>query len=465
MPTTLHLDLRKADTYLQNPWAFGGGVSTAANLLRKDVQRALLSCRDDLGFRHVRFHGVFDDAMRIVKPDGSYDFTTIEVAFDWLMEQGFSPYVGLSGVPSGWAGDDGVTPADPEKWVDLCRALAAFVDGRYGCDAQEWHFEVWQQPNRVDRWAANPRDYFRLYDLTARSLKSVNSQLKVGGPAADDAEWTSAFVDHLAEPSTDFGLDMARCDFVAVRSPRASVRAGDLADLLRAVRGRVTEKLGESTPVLLAGWSAAGLDGSPEHDTCAAAARVVSQMAAVAEHCQGCIYDRVSDCDQPADQPIRFEPFHGGAGLLTVNDVKKASFNAMKLWHEHIGYRMDTTTDEPIDGLTIFATKDYHNVVRILAAYDQPGARTAAKFSLSGLPDSVKWGQVQVLRPAAGSPLEAWSEQGRPLFVNRFLLDDLDAGSHPFVTEVNFQEFPPRLETGMVLQLTIPVPDEVAYSD
>ncbi|HEX8915078.1 MAG TPA: hypothetical protein VF796_22190 [Humisphaera sp.] len=464
MPTTLHLDLRKADAYLHNPWAYGGGVSSAAALLRKDVQRALLTCRDELGFRHVRFGGVFDDAMKVLRPDGSYDFTTLEVAFDWLMEQGFSPYVGLTGVPAALRTEGSPNPADVEKWADLCRALAAFVDGRYGCDAQEWHFEVWQEPDRADHWSGTREEFFRLYDLTAKGIKSVNSQLKVGGPAAADPAWVSAFVDHLAEPSATFGLDMARADFVSFVAPPEAVATADLVDRAAAVRRHVTEKLGESTPVILAGWSAAGRTPGPAHDACAAGAAVVAAMTAVAEHVQGCIYDRVSDCDQGGE--LRLEPFHGGAGLVTVNDVKKASFNALKLLNEHVAYRFEpTTVDEPTDGLTIFATKDYHNVVRIVAAYDKPGATGPAKFVIEGLPESVRYGQVQVLRPAAGSPLEAWAEQGKPLFMNRYLIDDLEMGSHPHVTEVNFREFPPRLEAGMVIQLTVPVPDDVAYSD
>jgi hypothetical protein len=72
---------------------------------------------------------------------------------------------------------------------------------------------------------------------------------------------------------------------------------------------------------------------------------------------------------------------------------------------------------------------------------------------------------VQILRPSAGGPLESWTEAGRPLFINRYVLDDLEAGAHPAMTEVNFKDFPPRLESGMTLQLTIPLPDDVMTMD
>ena len=478
----LHIDLHGPTTYLTNPWAFGVNVSSAAALLRKDVQRHLLLGRDELGFRHVRFAGVFDDAMRVLSPDGAYDFTLVEQGLDWLMEQGMSPFVALSGVPAGIASTGGSpVPADVGKWVDMARALAAFVDGRYGCDAQEWHFEVWPGADDPTRWPDGPAAYYRLYDLTARAIKSVNSQLKVGGPSAADPDWAAAFVDHLAEPSETFGLDMQRCDFVTVGGTTdgpADVKS--VADRLAAVRTKVTASLGESTAVILSSWGVGGRGAapSPEADRCAAGSLAVGMAATFTDLAGGALYEAMSDADQPAafaaeppavpevpavadgsaadatitapSTAVRFEPFHGGRGLVTVNDVRKASFNALKLLNEHVGYRTEWRWEEPTDGLTALVSKDYHNLVRVLASYTRPaGATTAgpARFTIEGLPESVRYGQVQVLRPSAGSALEAWAEMGKPPFVNRYLLDDLEAASHPATTEVNFQEFPPRLGT------------------
>src|SRR5690349_6291812 len=118
--TQLHLDLHAATEYLQTPWSYGVNVSSAAALLRKDIQRQLLLARDDCGFRHLRFTGIFDDAMQVVKADGSYEFSHIEQVLDWVMEQGLLPYIEL--------GADGLPM---ERATDLARALAAFIDGRY----------------------------------------------------------------------------------------------------------------------------------------------------------------------------------------------------------------------------------------------------------------------------------------------------------------------------------------------
>ncbi|QOV87469.1 GH39 family glycosyl hydrolase [Humisphaera borealis] len=525
--TQLHLDLHGATHYLNSPWSYGVNVSRASLLLSKDIQRHLHLGRDELGFRHIRFTGIFDDDMNILQPDGSYDFTMVERAFDWLMEQGFSPFIGLSGVPSALRTADAACGFDQAKWIDMARALAAFVDGRYGCDAQEWHYEVWPGADNPAVWTDSREAFFRFYDRTARAIRLVNGQLKVGGSSATDVDWTTAFIDHLAQPSEAFSgtpavtkaaagddplsrptsvsaelessgtsadasqtavaepelasesgsgastssvLDGQRCDFITISGlTDGTAVATTLVNRLSSVRIKLTEALGETTPLILSAWNRGGPGLSVENDRCAAGGFVADVAASTAELVSGVLYDCLSDIDQHGD--ANYEPFHGGRGLLTVNDVRKASFNALRLLNEHVGYKLEWRWHEPTPGLTAMVTKDYHNVIRILASYDRDGTSAAAlrggpaKFSIEGLPESVKYGQVQVLRPSAGSALEAWKESGCPMFVNRYMLDNLEAAAHPATAEVNFQDFPPRLEPGMTLQLTIPLPDDVMTMD
>lgn len=528
--TQLHLDLHGSTRYLTSPWSYGVNVSHASALLRKEVQRHLIMGRDELGFRHVRFAGIFDDTMAVLQPDGSYDFSRVERVLDWLMEQGFSPFIALNGVPRQLLqAGDAATPAgfDQDKWVDMARALAAFVDGRYGCDAQEWHFEVWPGADNPAIWTGTAADYYRFYDLTARAIKRVNAMLKVGGASARDADWTIAWIDHLAQPSEVFSgkaadtaasvasatsasaavadaagddsvavatstavastsetsaaststdvLDVQRCDFITVSGLTDGVCDGrEVIDRLSPVRIKLTEALGETVPVLLSAWSRGGTGLSAENDQCGAGGFVAGVAASAASLVEGMLYDQMSDVDQPdAHSPthVRYDPFHGGRGLVTVNDVRKASFNAFRLLNEHVGYTLEWRWQEQTNGLSALVTKDYHNVIRVLASYQRPadqgagGKPSPARFSLEGLPEHVKYGQVQVLRPSAGSAQEAWLEAGKPMFINRYLLDDLEAGAHPATAEVNFQEFPPRLESGMTLQLTIPLPDDLMPMD
>jgi len=70
-------------------------------------------------------------------------------------------------------------PRDFAHWA----AIAAGVAARYR-DAGVKHWEIWNEPdNRPACWTGTDEDYFRLYAVTARTLKARFPELRVGGPA------------------------------------------------------------------------------------------------------------------------------------------------------------------------------------------------------------------------------------------------------------------------------------------
>ena len=83
----------------------------------------------------------------------------------------------------------------------MITAFTKHLVDRYGIDeVSHWYFEVWNEPN-IDFWTGDPKQstYFELYDHTARAIKAVNAQLRVGGPATAQAAWADAFIRHCAE--------------------------------------------------------------------------------------------------------------------------------------------------------------------------------------------------------------------------------------------------------------------------
>lgn len=271
------------------------------------------------------------------------------------------------------------------------------------------------------------------------------------------------------QPSPGIPGEGVRANRAGVETNPAKLpsRPRALQELLRPVRAQITAAVGDYVPLLCTAWNSRSRGLSPQHDHCNNAAFICRTMAELSEPdpdtgnamCQGSMFWNVSDISLDA---TRYEPFHGGCGLVTVNDIRKASFYAFKLLNEHRGERIATRWDEPVPGLGAMVSYDGYEL-RILAwLYKDPDGTTPrlAKFTVHGLPESVRWGQLTVLRPAAGSPYEGWVELGKPQFVNRDLLDTLEHAAHPVMTEVDFVEFPPRLEPGMVIQLTIPVPHD-----
>jgi len=66
----------------------------------------------------------------------------------------------------------------------LVEAFTRHLEARYGKDeVRTWYFEVWNEPNLSGFWeGGDEKAYFELYDLTARTIKSVDPVCASVGP-------------------------------------------------------------------------------------------------------------------------------------------------------------------------------------------------------------------------------------------------------------------------------------------
>ena len=60
-----YLDAQSPRKSFDHYWELCVGSCHAATALRADWQRQLERCHRELGFRYVRFHGLFDDDMSV----------------------------------------------------------------------------------------------------------------------------------------------------------------------------------------------------------------------------------------------------------------------------------------------------------------------------------------------------------------------------------------------------------------
>jgi xylan 1,4-beta-xylosidase len=77
-------------------------------------------------------------------------------------------------------------PSDPEQWASVCLGIIrhyneGWANGfRHGI--QYW--EIWNEPDvRPAMWTGTDEQYFRLYAVTAKAIKTRFPEVKVGGPA------------------------------------------------------------------------------------------------------------------------------------------------------------------------------------------------------------------------------------------------------------------------------------------
>jgi xylan 1,4-beta-xylosidase len=159
---------------------------------------------DAIGFRSVRFHGLFDDDMQVVTLGGGWNWTTIDNTYDFLYSLQIKPYVELDFMPTALASSNASflhyhanvsPPRNYTEWGEFIEAFATHLVERYGIEeVATWKFECWNEPNLKypvinGFWAGTQAEYFKLYQTTALALKRVSALLQVGGPTTSAGGW------------------------------------------------------------------------------------------------------------------------------------------------------------------------------------------------------------------------------------------------------------------------------------
>jgi xylan 1,4-beta-xylosidase len=294
-----------------------------------DLREALRIAHDELGVEAVRAHGILDDDLGVysVDQDGAavHDFTGVDAVYDVLTGLGLRPVVELSYMPAALAADPGRTvfvyragispPSDWDRWAGLIRDLAGHLIDRYGRVevVGRWSFEVWNEPNLEVFWSGTPQEYFRLYEVTARAIRSVDKDLRVGGPASAAAGWTGEFLAHLAASG-------APADFLSTHT---------YGNAPLDLRPELDRHGRAGLPVWWTEWGATPTHFNRVGDGAFAAAFLLRGVRATAGRADVLAHWVASDNFEELGAPA--ELFHGGFGLLTVGHLRKPRFWALTM--------------------------------------------------------------------------------------------------------------------------------------
>ena len=367
-------------------WQFGVGSDHAFQLHRTDMCDHLKLVHDELGIRYVRFHGVFDDDMLCVQRLSDYkpfravphsgaieevNFLQVAKVYDNVLACGMKPFVELSFMPSALASGkktgirylNNITkPKSLAEWGGFIKRFVIFLLDRYGKDEVEsWYFEVWNEPDLPIFFKGGQADYFRLYEVTARAVKSVDEKLRVGGPSSSACKWIKEFSVFCKENSVP-------CDFISTHHYPGdafgnSFSAKDAFGMMRIAKNAAKEGIGLSRamerlffrpdvfgkwrkgvladmderarkeagdlPLFVTEWNSMAVFAAPVHDEKFSAAFVVKTCLDSAHLAQGYMFWCCSDIYE--EQFMLGTPFHGGFGLVNNCGIPKPNFWAFKM--------------------------------------------------------------------------------------------------------------------------------------
>ena len=390
-PSTISVSVSAKSTSkpLHHYWSMGVGAGRVNEGLRASWQEQLSKGHQECGFRYVRMHDVFNDDMFICFPrqDGSisYNWQYVNDVYDHMLDIGVRPFVELAFFPSCLAAKNSMTQfwyrahvsVDSTKfsaWHDLIRSFTLHLVERYGIEeVRQWYFEVWNEPNLTGTGAflqGTKSDYFRLYKEAALAVKSVDSLLRVGGPATSNfiadhrhdgevlnnlksrfypdeiinqQQWYGVWITDFLTYCEREGLPV---DFVSTHTyptdyaldpesgrGRGSVRyVHSLRDDLSWLRKAIANSSYPNAEIHITEWNTSPNSRDPMHDLLPPAAYIVKTMLDCHGMAESVMYWTFTDIFE--EKGGGSSPFHGGFGTMTFQGWEKPSFHAYRMLHQ-----------------------------------------------------------------------------------------------------------------------------------
>lgn len=472
------IDVTKEGKPLVHFWSKCVGAGRAKEGLRAEWQRQLKTVVDECGFRYIRFHGLFHDDMcvyRIIDGKEVFNFQYIDDLFDALLKTGIRPVVEFGFMPTDmatgektqfwWKGN--VTPPQSwEKWAELIKKVVSHWMERYGLnEIKKWYYEVWNEPNLHPAfWTGGKSGYFKMYEVTVNAVKSINPELKVGGPATsnfvpddrfagdiedkskhmthklenlDDGDWQPVwvrdFIEFCSEKNlpvdffathpypTDFALDGH--GVTGGRSRNASSTKDDLA-LMRKI---VDESVYAGAEIILTEWSSSPSSRDNSHDYAPAAAYIVKANIESRGLADALSYWTFTDIFEECGAGNT--AFHGGFGMINYQGIKKPAFYAYKFLNMLGDTELETgdnyiVTRNSDTGKTQLLAWNYEsdtmkNAVTMTHSFDQAeavvakGKKTKFNINLSGIRKNAPF-SVEIVDSENGCAMDLYKKLGYP---------------------------------------------------
>lgn len=260
------------------------------------------------------------------------------------------------------------------KWHDLVKAFTQHVVDRYGLEeVRNWYFEVWNEPNLTGMggfFHGTKSDYFRIYKESVNAIKSVDAQLRVGGPATSNfiadhrhdgeildhsksrfysqdkinkQEWKGVWIEDFlrfcekeklpvdfisTHPyPTDYALDPE-----TNRSKDAIRYVHSLHDDITWLHKVLAKSKYPHTEIHLTEWSTSPNSRDRMHDILPPAAYIIKANLDCLGMANSLMYWTFTDVFE--EKGGGETPFHGGFGMINYQGLVKPSFHAYRMLHQ-----------------------------------------------------------------------------------------------------------------------------------
>ncbi|MCK9443398.1 MAG: helix-turn-helix domain-containing protein [Tissierellaceae bacterium] len=478
------------DYYWRNLTTFG----RAAEGLRSQWRSQLREIQGEIGFKYIRFHGIFSDEMMVLNYDGEgniiYNWSYVDELFDFFKEVGIKPFIELGFMPSEIGESDETMfwwkanisqPKEISLWTDMVKEFAKHIINRYGKEEVEsWYFEVWNEPELEHVfWVGGKEEYFKFYEETAIALKSISQKLKVGGPsithqALKDSTWLEDYLNYVESKNVPL-------DFVSLHIyPEKFSQEEEMSELLEGLKNgteilqtmmkyntmntiyfdenhtfntlssideRIKSHLSKELEVHITEWSASSNGRNLINDTSFIGTYIVRNVLKSLGQAKSLGYWTFTDIMEEMKAGISH--FHGGFGLINKEGIKKPSYYAYyllsKLGEEIIDKGDEYIVTKSPNGIQILAY-NFSYFDELFLSGDTSALMEKERYSvfedkktidleiaLEGVSGNYKMTRYELNREH-GSAFDKWVEMGTPQNMTREEINYLKGKAQPRMT-------------------------------
>lgn len=383
----IQTDFSKKGTEIRKTFLNVLGVGRACDLLRQNIRTVLEQTQKEIGYKYIKFHGLFSDEMHIYKKvanqPASYSFVFIDQVFDYLKSIHLKPFLQLSYMPKDMAKKPNKTvfeckyissePIDYKEWQDLLIQFFHHMINKYTFDEViSWPITLWNEPDSTIHAFGfeDEQDFFKFYQITYETIKSISTKFIIGSPALIPfaswaIDWDKRFLKFAEENqcypeflnvhyySNDFDFFIT-----GKKTEELNKNPNNLKDYIAKVKNPEFYK---GDTIYLTGWNVTSSRRNYLNDTiylsCYLVKNILENMDELESFTKWSLTDFIDETQLPNTT------YHGGLGLFTYNGICKAAYAGLRLLS-----KLGNTVIEQGDGYYI--TKNKENIQIIIYNYE-----------------------------------------------------------------------------------------------
>lgn len=468
---------------LTHNWKNMLSITKASALLSSDIQDMIRRVQKDIGFRYVKFNGIFSDDMFVYDEDGNgepvFSFSNVDKALDFLQSVHLAPLIQLSFVPRKLAKTSKYLfnylisePSDLSKWNRMVDAFFRHILKRYGRNTiRQWLFCLWEQPDTPQSLYGFPsnKSFYSFYQSTYSIIKSLDPHIRFGSPAtfyimdSGFTNWYLPFLDWCREQGCvpDF-LNFHYYDTILTSESDSGKEAFGFAmamslrntpdsfsDFVTQVRSERAACKAQDLPIYLTEWNNTPSQQDLLNDTCFKSCYIAKGILENYDKLDSYAYWSLTDWMNEAVQPE--DLFYGGLGMFTVNGIPKPSYYMFTLLNRlgdtllGKGKGWFATRRGDSYAILVYNYRHFSHLYALGERFDMtftdrytpftPEQAMDVHLHLTNIPDGTYLVKETVLGRESGSAFDLWVSMGATELSSQDELDALTRLSVPSFTK------------------------------